>query len=130
MYNTDSGLDNRVNRKLDTSSSLQDRESEKAMPDFTMTVRHRLSRDEATTRIKNLLQDVKKQYANDIDDIREEWGPHSLRFSFKATGHDISGVITVGWFQVTLEGEIPQAALPLQRAIENIIREQAQVLLR
>jgi hypothetical protein len=73
---------------------------------------------------------VKTQYANDIDDVREEWGPYSLRFSFRARGHDISGVVTVGWFQVKVEGEIPQAAMPLQRTIENIIREQAQTLLR
>jgi hypothetical protein len=99
------------------------------MAEFTMTVRHRLSRDEATTRIKNLLQDMKARYAHDIDDVREEWGPYALRFSFKARGYDISGVITVGWFQVKLEGQIPQAAMPLQRAIENIIREQAQTLL-
>jgi hypothetical protein len=40
-------------------------------------------------------------------------------------GHDVSGVITVEWFQVKLEGEIPQAAVPLQGTIEHIIREQA-----
>jgi Putative polyhydroxyalkanoic acid system protein (PHA_gran_rgn) len=130
MYNTDSGLDNGLNPRLDAPSGLQDRESEETMPDFTMTVRHRLSRDEATTRIKNLLQDVKKQYANNIDEIGEEWGPDSLCFRFKAMGHDISGVITIGWFQVKLEGEIPPAAVPLQRTIESIIREQAQGLLR
>jgi Putative polyhydroxyalkanoic acid system protein (PHA_gran_rgn) len=99
------------------------------MPDFTMTVRHRLSRDEATKRIKNLLQDVKDQYAADIGAIKEEWGTYSVRCSFKARGHDISGVITVGWFQVKLEGELLQAAMPLRRNIERIIREQAQVLL-
>jgi Putative polyhydroxyalkanoic acid system protein (PHA_gran_rgn) len=129
MYNTDSRLDQAVNPRLDSTSSLWDRESEETMPDFTMAVRHRLSRDDATARIKNLLQDVKEQYAKGIGDIREEWGPYSLRFSFKAIGHDISGVITVGWFQVKLEGEIPQAAVPLQRTIEHIIREQAQMLL-
>jgi hypothetical protein len=99
------------------------------MPEFTVTVRHRLSRDEATTRIKNLLQDVKNQYANDIDDVREEWEPYALRFSFKARGHAISGVITVGWFQVKLAGEIPQEAVPLQRTIEKVIREQGLMLL-
>lgn len=129
MYNTDSGLGTGVTWSVDSSSGLQDRESEEAMPDFTMMVRHRLSRDEATTRIKNLLQDMKDQYAAAIGDIKEEWGPHSVRFSFKTRGHDISGVITVGWFQVKLEGELPQAAMPLQRTIESIIREQAQVLL-
>jgi hypothetical protein len=89
------------------------------MPEFTMTVRHRLSRDEATTRIKNLLQDMKAQYANDIDDVREEWGPYALRFSLKARGHDISGVITVGWFQVKLEGGDP----PSGRAFAKKNRE-------
>jgi hypothetical protein len=108
---------------------LQDRESEETMPDFTMTVPHRLSRDEATTRIKSLLQAVKQQYADRIDEVREEWGPYSLRFGFKAMGHGISGVISVGWFQVKVEGEIPHAAVPWQRTIENIIREQAQMLL-
>ena len=99
------------------------------MPDFTMTVRHRLSREEATTRIKNLLQEVKDQYASDIGDAKEDWGPYSVHFRCKVRGHAISGVITVGWFQVKLEGELPQVALPLQKSIESIIREQAQVLL-
>jgi hypothetical protein len=109
---------------------LQDRKSEGVMPAFTMTVRHTLSRDEATTRIKNLLQDVKNRYASDISQIKEEWEPHTVRFSFKVRQHDISGVLTIGWFQVKLEGELPQAAAPLQRTIESIIREQAQALLR
>jgi hypothetical protein len=72
MYNTDSRLDQAVNPRLDSTSSLWHRESEETMPDFTMAVRHRLSRDEATARIKSLLQDVKEQYAKGIEDIREE----------------------------------------------------------
>jgi hypothetical protein len=99
------------------------------MPEFTMTVRHRLSREEATTRIKKLLREVKDQYGSDISDVEEDWGPYSVRFRCTVRGQVISGVITVGWFQVKLEGELPQAAVPLQKGIESIIREQARVLL-
>ena len=100
------------------------------MPAFTLTVRHRLSREEATTRLKTLLHEVKNRYAHDISQLREEWGPYAVRFSFNARGHDISGVLTVGWFQVTLEGELPHAVMPWQSPIERLLREQAQALLR
>jgi hypothetical protein len=63
MYNSDPGLDQGANPRLGSPSRLRDRESEETMPDFTMALHHRLSRDEVTARIKNLLQDVKKQYA-------------------------------------------------------------------
>ena len=99
------------------------------MPDFAMTVRHRLSREEATTRIKKLLREVRDQYDSDIGDVKEDWDPYAVRFRCTVRGYAISGVITVGWFQVKLEGELPQAIAPLQKGLESIIREQARVLL-
>jgi hypothetical protein len=99
------------------------------MANFKMSVPHKLTQEEAINRIKNLLGDVKTQYAGSIDKLDEEWNGNSNSFSVTAMGFSVSGVLTVFPGEITLAGDLPFAARLFKGKIESIIREKAESLL-
>lgn len=99
------------------------------MAKLNMTVQHHLTQAEAEKRIKNLLGEVKNQFADKISDLREQWNGPQGTFSFKAMGFDVSGTLTVKSSEVELDGKLPFAAGLFKGKIESKIRERAQQLL-
>jgi hypothetical protein len=99
------------------------------MPKLNMTISHNLTQDEANKRIKTLLNDLKKQFADTISDLHEEWDGNTGTFRFSAAKLNVFGTLTVNTSQVELSGNIPLAALPFKRKIESAIKERAEALL-
>lgn len=99
------------------------------MPKLQMTVAHRLPQDEALKRIRGLLQNVRNQFSDKIDDLREEWSDNVGRFSFSAMGMAVSGTLTVRPSEVELSGDLPFLAALYKEKIESTIRQQAENLL-
>lgn len=99
------------------------------MPSFAMSVPHKLTQDEAQSRIKNLLAELKQQYGDQVSDLQETWNGHNGQFALTAMGMRISGTLAVEPEQVSLNGNIPFAAVPFRGQIEKLIREQAETLL-
>ena len=99
------------------------------MPKLEMTIPHKLSQEEALKRIKTLLGEVKKQFANKISNLLEEWGGNVGKFSFSTLGFNVSGRLIVSQSQIELLGNIPFAAVLLKGKIESVIRERANALL-
>ena len=99
------------------------------MASLNMNVPHRLSRDEATSRIKKMLTDVKEKNADSISDLKESWNNNVGTFSFKAKGFAISGTLTVKEKEIVLDGTIPFAASLFKGKIKEVITEEATKLL-
>ena len=99
------------------------------MATMNMSVPHRLSQDEALNRVKNLLGQVKNQFADKISDLNENWNGNVGTFNFKAMGFAVSGTLTVTPSEVKLDGTIPWAASFFKGKIEATIRERANELL-
>lgn len=99
------------------------------MAKLNMAVSHRLAQDEAVTRVKTLLGEVKKQFADKITDLHEEWDGNTGKFSFSAMGFSVSGTLTVKSSEVELSGNLPFAASFFKGKIESTIRERAETLL-
>ena len=99
------------------------------MPKLTVVVTHNLAQDEAIKRIKNLLNDVKKQFIDKIKDLYEEWDGHESNFGFTVVGFSVSGILTVTDSQVELSGNLPFAAMLFKDKIESTIRDHAEALL-
>ena len=99
------------------------------MPKLEMAVPHRLPQTEAVTRIKALLSQVKAEYADNIDNLTEQWESNIGRFSFKVMGFSVSGTLKVGPKGVELNGSLPLAAMLFKGKIEKTIRERAEALL-
>ena len=99
------------------------------MANFQMSVQHKLTQEEAMNRIKNLLSEVKSQYAGSIDKLHEEWNGNSNTFNFTAIGFSVSGVLTVLPAEITLACDLPFAASLFKGKIESAIRDKAESLL-
>ncbi len=100
------------------------------MASLNITVRHSLPKEEAVTRIKNLLSETKNQYGNTITNLKEDWTNNTGNFSFIAFGFDLSGQLTVTDAGVELNGKLPFAASFFKGKISAVIKEKATELLR
>jgi hypothetical protein len=99
------------------------------MPSMKVSVPHSLDPDEAVRRIKNLVGDVKKQFADQVSDVKEDWSGHHGTFSFKAMGFEIAGTVDIHPTEVRIEGNLPFAASLFKGRIESAIQEKARKLL-
>lgn len=100
------------------------------MPKSTVTVPHTLGKDEAVSRLKNILASAKEQHGERISDLKEHWTHDGGTFSFRAMGFKISGVLKVTDHDVSIIGEYPFAAIPFKGTIESTLRERAERLLK
>ena len=99
------------------------------MPKLNIIVSHGLTQDEAVTRIKKLLNEVKTQFADKISDLHEEWDGNLGRFIFSAMGFPVSGTLIVKASQVEIAGILPPAALLFKGKIASTIKDRAETLL-
>jgi hypothetical protein len=95
-----------------------------------MTIPHNLTREEATTRIKDLINKLQAQYGNQVKNLEESWTGTTGNFSFKIMGLQVSGRLDVEDSTVTMQGDLPFAATPFKGQIENTIRQQMESLLQ
>ena len=94
-----------------------------------ISVPHALQPEEAVRRIKNLVGDVKKQFADKVSDVRENWNGSNGQFAFKAMGFEIAGTVMVDNQEVRIESDLPFAASMFKSTIERTIQEKARELL-
>lgn len=99
------------------------------MPDINLSFLHRLSQDEAGSRVKRLLGDLQDSYGDHIQDLRESWKGNSCTFSFQVSGFEVSGTITATPRSVDLHGELPWTATVFKSQIEDAVRRHAEKLL-
>ncbi len=99
------------------------------MSKLNLSIPHQLSQEEALTRIKNLLKNLKEEQAGTISNIKEEWNDTGGNFEFSAMGFDLSGNILVNPFSVDIEAEVPFAVSMFSGTIKNIITQKASELL-
>lgn len=99
------------------------------MPTIKVSVPHSLDPDEALRRIKNLVTDIKVQFAGRVTDVTEEWAGRNGEFGFKVMGFDIAGNVQVDFREVQIQSSLPLAAMPFKGRIEAVIQEKAKELL-
>jgi hypothetical protein len=99
------------------------------MPQITLATTHSLGRDEAARRLKEKFSAVRTQYGSSVNDLQESWLDHTFSFGFKTLGMGINGTVHVEDENVTLNAELPFAAMFFKGAIEQRIREELGGLL-
>jgi len=100
------------------------------MPKIELNIPHSLTKDEALTRIKNFLPQLKEQHADQIKDLEESWNGNTGVFQFKISGFKVSGSLEVEESSVVIKGDLPFAAILFKGQIEETIRAKAVELLR
>jgi hypothetical protein len=94
------------------------------MPSFNTEVANPVSKDQAVSQLKGLLEKVRARYQDQVSDMQESWNGDNLDFSFKAYGFTIKGVVTVAEEAVRVVGDLPFAAVMFRGKIEESIRSE------
>jgi len=99
------------------------------MPGLDMSIAHELGKEEANQRIKKILIQLKEERGDMIEDLREEWGDQSCRFSFTVMGYAVSGLLESADREIRISAHLPFVAAMFRGKIEAAIREKAEELL-
>lgn len=100
------------------------------MSKLELSIPHQLDKEQAVSRIKNLLANLATEHAGTISNVKEEWNGSQGDFAFSAKGFDLAGKINVNDNDVQIDADLPFAVSLFSGAIKRIIQERAQELLR
>lgn len=96
---------------------------------LTVSIPHRLGKDEAVRRLKSGLADVRTNYSHLFNVQEEAWTGDQLAFRISAVAQTISGTIDVADDHVTLQVFLPWLLAKLAEAIQPLIRREGTLLL-
>ncbi|MCA9860317.1 MAG: polyhydroxyalkanoic acid system family protein [Thermomicrobiales bacterium] len=99
------------------------------MPSSTITVPHQLGKDEALTRMKEMLGQAQHDGADRISDLQETWNADGGTYSFNASGFTVNGALAVTDSAVEITVDYPIAARPFKSKIESTLRDRTESLL-
>jgi hypothetical protein len=84
------------------------------MARFNMVVSHGLPEDEALRRVREEIENLKRQYSDKISNLRDNWNSETYGFEGMAMGFAVSGTMTVKPSQVEVTGKLPWPVLPFK----------------
>ncbi len=93
------------------------------MPQFNISVPHGTTKQEATEKVKLLLDKMGEKYAGQIKDLQQDFEGDKLTFSFKTLGIKVSGEGTVDDENIHIKGDLPIAAMMFKGKIESGLRD-------
>ena len=96
---------------------------------LTISIPHRLGRDEAVRRIKSGFGDAKAHFAHLITISEERWDDNRLSFRAGAIGQTASGVIDVRDDSVMVSVELSWLLARFAKAAAKVIGQQGTLML-
>jgi putative polyhydroxyalkanoic acid system protein len=97
--------------------------------EFQVVIPHNLPAEEAQRRVQNLLQDLRKIYANTVSDVQEQWKGNTCTFSMKMFVFKIQGTINVSGQAVEVRGKMPLGTGKYEDRVKMLIEQRAKGLL-
>jgi hypothetical protein len=99
------------------------------MPQFNVSVPHGTTKEEATEKVKHVLDKLSERYADKIKNLQQSFEDDKLNFSFKTLGITVTGEGTVDDDNVNIKGNLPIAAMMFRGQIESGLRDSLQKLM-
>jgi putative polyhydroxyalkanoate system protein len=99
------------------------------MQNLTLTIPHRLSRDEARQRIQAEVAQLRHDHATFLRDARETWTGDRMDFALSALGQSICGYLLVEDHAVHVEVELPWLLAMLAGPVKREVERQGRQLL-
>jgi hypothetical protein len=92
------------------------------MPGFVTEIQHQLGKEAATEKLRNFLAQVKERYADQVSEVDGTWQDNVLSYRLTTYGIKIDGTLTVEDDVVTLQGNLPLAAMIFKGRITESMR--------
>jgi Putative polyhydroxyalkanoic acid system protein (PHA_gran_rgn) len=86
-------------------------------------IQHQHSKEDAKSRLENLIQELKNEYAGQIQNMNEQWANYTDNIEVSAKGYSISGIIEVKESIVSVDLKIPFILLPFSKKIRSLIED-------
>lgn len=99
------------------------------MSKLTLNIPHSQTKEEALSRIKQLLGRLQEEQKGTVTNVQENWDGPNGDFSFSAKGFNIAGTIQVKENEVQLDSDLPFAVALFKGQIASLITEKANALL-
>ena len=99
------------------------------MPQFAVVVPHSLGREDARSRLDQLIERMRSEHGQQLANMQGGWVADVLSFSFSAMGMAVSGAMNVEDDEVRVEGQLPLAAAFFRGKIEQTIRGELRSVL-
>lgn len=99
------------------------------MPDLTMSIPHRLSRDEAQRRLRSELRQFQQQFAGTVQTVEERWDRYTLHLTVAAVGQTITGEARVEEQTIQVRVALPWLLAMLAGGVRQGIEQHARTLL-
>ena len=99
------------------------------MKTITVTIPHRLTQDEARTRLQTGIADPKAKHGNRIADLQETWTGNQLTFALAAMGQKVTGRVDVQPEAVKLDVDLPWMLAMLAGKFKPQVEQEARKLL-
>lgn len=99
------------------------------MPKLNVKVDHDLGAEAAMQRLQSYLDKVKERHGDKFKDLEENMEGNQGKFSFKTMGFKVAGGVDVGEENVSVDLDLPFAAMLFKGKIETELRNQLAALL-
>ena len=99
------------------------------MPGLAISVPHKLGTAAAVQRLTTFLDAVRRDYGDQLSDVRGGWEGSTLQFAFTTYGMAIQGMLKVEDAAVNVDGKLPLAAALFRGQVEKTIRDELLKLL-
>ena len=99
------------------------------MPKIDISEAHDLGADEASARVRNLVQQMRVRYGDKMSDVDEWWSGHGGGLSFKLMGAHVKGETDVSDTDIRVRVKVPMTAMMFRGMIEKTVRDELRACL-
>src|SRR4051794_37747866 len=96
---------------------------------ITVNIPHRLTQDEARTRLQNGIADLRTQHAGKIANVQDTWTGNHMDLKLGAMGQTTTGRIDVEQHSVCVEVDLPWLLAMLADRIKPQIEQEGRKML-
>ena len=96
---------------------------------LSVSIPHRLTQDEARTRLQNGIADLKTKHAAQLANVQEQWDGNRMTFALKAAGQSVSGRLEVLPEAVKLDVDLPWLVAMFAEKFRPRVEEEGRKLL-
>jgi hypothetical protein len=96
---------------------------------ITVTIPHRLGKEEALRRIKNGIGEARITFASVLAIKEETWSGDTLAFRVSALAQEVAGTVAIAEDRVKLDVELPWLLAKLAKVITPAIKKEGTLML-